>query len=70
MLLAPWFGRHAADGEPPYHQPCSARRGVIRHPQGRFEHFCAVCGAWGAFGFDVTSAAPGRWYCFEHRTSG
>jgi hypothetical protein len=69
-LLAPWFGQDPAEGEPPYDEPCPARRGVIRCPRGRFEHFCAVCGAWGAFGFGVTSATPGRWYCFQHRASG
>ena len=48
-------------------RPFSARRGVIRRPEGRFEHFCTVCGAWGAFGFGVTAERPGRWFCFDHR---
>jgi hypothetical protein len=65
--LAPLFGQGPAEGEPPYDEPCLARRGVIRRPRGRFEHFCAVCGAWGAYGFGVTAEEPGRWYCFPHR---
>jgi hypothetical protein len=66
-LIAPWFGRDPAADEPPYDHPCSARRGVIRRPRGRFEHFCAVCGAWGGFGYGVAGAQPGRWYCLAHR---
>ena len=68
-VIAPvqWFEAEPPAAEPPYDQPCPARRGVIRHPRGRFEHFCAVCGGWGAFGFGVTGDAPGRWYCFRHR---
>jgi len=66
-LLGPCFGEAPAEREPPYDEPCPARRGVIRHPQGRFEHFCAVCGAWGAWGFDVATGKPGRWFCFRHR---
>ena len=69
-LLAPWFGQDPAQGEPPYDEPCPARRGVIRRPRGRFEHFCAVCGAWGAYGFEVAAKEPGRWYCFRHRATG
>jgi hypothetical protein len=69
-LFAPWFGQAPAEGEPPYDEPCPARRGVVRRPRGRFEHFCAVCGAWGAYGFEVTAKEPGRWYCFRHRASG
>ena len=55
------------ESEPFYHEPCPTRRGLIRRSEGRFEHFCAVCGSWGSFGFDVTSAAPGRRFCFQHR---
>jgi hypothetical protein len=66
-LLAPRFGQDSAEGEPAYDQPSPARRGVVRHLEGRFEHFCAVCGAWGAFGFGGTAVMPGRWYCFQHR---
>jgi hypothetical protein len=71
-VIAParWFGEaHPAD-EPPYHECCPDRRGVIRRPDGRFEHFCAVCGAWGSFGFGVTAEQPGRWFCFDHRGHG
>jgi hypothetical protein len=68
-VLSPpqWFAADSASDEPPYDEPCIARRGLVRRPEGRFEHFCAACGAWGAFGFGVTSDALGRWYCFQHR---
>jgi hypothetical protein len=71
-VIAPaqWFEKEAVGDEPPYDQPCLARRGVIRYSEGRFEHFCTVCGAWGAFGFEVTAEEPGRWYCFRHRAGG
>ena len=29
--------------------------------------FCAVCGAWGAFGFDDLPDRPARYACFTHR---
>jgi hypothetical protein len=63
-MLAMRFGRDPTEGEPAYDQPCPTRRGVIRYPEGRFEHFCAVCGTWG---FDVATGKAGRWYCFRHR---
>jgi hypothetical protein len=68
-VLSPpqWFAAASTSDEPPYDKPCIARRGLIRRPEGRFEHFCTVCGAWGAFGFGVTSHAPGRWFCSRHR---
>jgi hypothetical protein len=68
-VIAPlhWFAADPAKGEPPYDEPCPARRGVIRRPHGRFEHFCAVCGAWGGFGYGITGEQLGRWYCFTHR---
>jgi hypothetical protein len=69
-LIAPrqWLaGAAAAADELPYDEPCSARIGVIRYPEGRFEHFCTVCGAWGSFGYGATGEQPGRWYCFAHR---
>jgi hypothetical protein len=66
MVLAPV---QLFECEPPYNEPCPALRGVVRRPRGRFEHFCAVCGAWGAFGFGVAGDAPGRWYCLKHRPS-
>jgi hypothetical protein len=33
-----------------------------------FEHYCEVCGEWGAFGYGVSlrHGRIGRWYCFEH----
>lgn len=64
-----WFADGVLRGdEPPPDEPSPARRGmVIRFPTGRFEHFCAVCGRWGAFGYGATGKEPGRWYCFAHR---
>jgi hypothetical protein len=71
-VIAPvqWFGGDSAADEPPYDQPCLARRGVIRYPKGRFEHFCAVCGAWGSFGYGVAAGLPDHWYCFAHPPGG
>jgi len=59
-MIAPvqWLAGGATADEPPYDEPC---------PQGRFEHFCAVCGAWGSFGYGITGEQLGRWYCFTHR---
>jgi len=65
MAPVQWFGADMTADEPPYDRPCLARRGVIRGPGSRFEHFCAVCGAWGAFGLGVTAEEPGRWYCLD-----
>ena len=48
-------------------------RGFPRsRPDGLLLHFCAKCGAWGAFGYAVNLRAgrPGRWYCAEHRPQG
>jgi hypothetical protein len=68
---APWFEHRApVPGEPPYDQPCPARRGRDEREGTTFLHFCVICGAWGAFGYDVFGDRPGRWYCFEHRPSG
>jgi hypothetical protein len=68
-VIAPaqWFEDPAA--EPPYREPCAARRGLIRRRDRQLEHFCAVCGAWGAFGYDsdLLAGHPGRWFCFQHR---
>jgi len=63
-VIAPaqWFA-----AEPHYGEPCAARRGLLRYRDGHLEHFCAVCGAWGAWGYGVTVERPGRWFCFEHR---
>lgn len=74
QLISPasWFERRAppVPGEPPYDQPCPARRGRVARKDAAFLHFCVTCGAWGAFGYDVFGDRPGRWYCFEHRPSG
>jgi hypothetical protein len=74
QLIAPasWFARYASQHqeEPPYDQPCPDRRGRVKREGAAFLHFCVICGAWGAFGYDVFGDRPGRWYCFEHRPSG
>lgn len=70
-LIAPvsWYGRLAPPGsrEPPFDQPCVSRRGRVERQSEAFLHFCVTCGAWGAFGYGVTSGRPGRWYCGQHR---
>jgi hypothetical protein len=72
-LLAPllWYERVAkpVEGEPGLDLPCAARRGRVQELDGLFLHFCVECGAYGAFGYDVSLRAGrlGRWYCAEHR---
>jgi hypothetical protein len=72
-LLAPalWFERAtpAAQGEPDYEQPCAARCGRVEQRDGVLLHFCAECGAWGAYGYGVKlrGGQLGRWYCAAHR---
>lgn len=68
----PWFKRviPLAEGEPSLEMPCASRRGRVQDLEGAIVlHFCAECGAWGAFGYGVNLSAgrPGRWYCAEHR---
>jgi hypothetical protein len=74
QLISPasWFEHCAptAPREPPYDQPCSARRGLVERRGVALLHFCVTCGAWGAFGYDVFGDRPGRWYCLKHRPSG
>ena len=66
------------ENRPPYqtlsatlaNQPDPRRVGVVRsEPGAPFEHYCAVCGAWGAFGFggDHTPEKPGVWFGRDHR---
>jgi hypothetical protein len=73
QLISPvsWMERYGppALGEPPYDQPCLARRGQVKREGAAFLHFCVNCGAWGAFGYDVFGDRRGRWYCSEHRPS-
>jgi len=75
-LVAPpqWFERVAsqADEEPDFRAPCLARRGRTEERAGVLLHFCAECGAWGAYGYGVSLRANrhGRWYCSEHRPGG
>jgi hypothetical protein len=66
---APWFERYASrrEEEPPYDQPCPDRRGRDEREGVAHLHFCAVCGAWGAWGYGVGVKEPGRWFCFQHR---
>jgi hypothetical protein len=69
---SPWFTRviPPAQGEPGLEMPCASRRGHVQELlDGLFLHFCAECGAWGAFGYGVNMRAGqlGRWYCAAHR---
>ena len=50
----------------PDDEPDPRRIGLIRHDP--FEHFCAICGRWGAWGVgaDIRSGDIGTWYCREH----
>jgi hypothetical protein len=52
-----------------YKTPCSERRGRVENADGAFLHFCAECGAWGAYGYGVDPRAGhlGVWFCAEHR---
>ncbi|WP_338662652.1 hypothetical protein VQH23_21185 [Pararoseomonas sp. SCSIO 73927] len=52
----------------PLDRPDPARVGVTRMTPC-FEHFCAVCGRDGGFGFgcDFMRVEPGLWACSEHR---
>ena len=57
----------------PEYQPDPSRVGVVRIEPGLpFEHFCDVCGAWGAFGFgsDHAKEKLSTWFCGEHRKEG
>jgi hypothetical protein len=61
MVVAPAQWHASAD------TPSADRRGLTRREGGRFDHYCLVCGAWGAFGYGVTARNPGQWYCQTHR---
>jgi hypothetical protein len=61
------------DGELGLEQPSAARRGrVEKLSNDLYLHFCAECGAWGAFGYGVNIRLGrlGRWYCAAHRPQG
>ena len=61
------------DGELGLEQPSAARRGrVEKLSNDLYLHFCAKCGAWGAFGYGVNFRVGrlGRWYCAAHRPQG
>ncbi|MFC0407602.1 hypothetical protein [Roseomonas elaeocarpi] len=66
-----------APPRPPYKHPGRLPREqriglTITEPGQPFEHFCAICGEDGGWGFGV----PGkpelghRWYCYAHRDQG
>jgi hypothetical protein len=71
LPLTPGFARvvEQADGEAGLEQPCAARRGRVQALDSGFLHFCAECGRFAAFGYEVHLRAErlGRWYCGEHR---
>jgi hypothetical protein len=71
LAPSPRFGRviPQVEGEPTLELPCAARKGRIQELEGAFLHFCAKCGAYGAFGYGVNlrSGRLGRWYCGAHR---
>jgi hypothetical protein len=72
-LLAPLFTpAPLAESESSFYEPCVARRGRVEARDGLFLHFCAECGAWGAYGYGVNLRADqlGRWYCAAHRPQG
>jgi hypothetical protein len=71
----PWFERAILriDGEPGLELPCAARRGRLQELDGAVVlHFCAECGAWATYGYDVNLRAGrlGSWYCPAHRSRG
>jgi len=69
-LIAPLFERiPPGEGEPSFEMACAARRGLVEERGGIFVHFCAECGAWGAFGYGVGLRVGrlGAWDCAEHR---
>jgi hypothetical protein len=48
------------------------RRGRVGYDkEGRFLHYCVVCGEWGAFGYGVflRRGQPGKWFCGNHKPS-
>jgi DNA N-6-adenine-methyltransferase (Dam) len=48
------------------------RRGLVGFDaQGRFLHYCDVCGEWGAFGYGAfpSKGRLGKWFCGAHRPS-
>lgn len=54
-------------------EPDPSRVGLVLWEEGQpFVHYCAVCGAWGSFGFDVDlrNDRLGRWYCMAHKPEG
>jgi hypothetical protein len=74
LAPSPWF-EHVippVEGEPGIELPCAARRGRVQELERVFLHFCAECGAYGAFGYGVNLRAGqlGRWYCAAHRSIG
>jgi hypothetical protein len=75
LAPAPWFNRviPQAESEPGLSIPYTSRRGRVQKLEEAIVlHFCAECGAWGAFGYGVNWRAgrQGRWYCAAHRPQG
>jgi hypothetical protein len=58
--------------EPTLAEPWPERRGRIERRGGALLHFCAVCGAWGTYGFGVSlrTSNSGKWFCAAHRDGG
>ena len=44
-----------------------APAGLVRRNGAIFEHYCTVCGAWGAWGYGPPAAATETWFCGTHR---
>ena len=65
--VRPALQASAAASSTPYSQPDLQRVGEVQ--MDPFVHFCAVCGAHGAFGFgcDFAGGTPGLWACLAHR---
>lgn len=74
--------RHEPRGEPqadreaflvrtPDGSPDPSRIGLVRTDRGCFEHYCNVCGAWGAFGYrEHWKSESAQWFCAQHRAGG
>jgi hypothetical protein len=45
------------------------RRGFVGYVDGKFVHYCPVCGQWGAHGYNYfpRQSRLGVWFCGTHR---
>ena len=53
----------------PASQPDPARAGrIVATPGLPFEHYCGVCGPWGALclAYDPATGSDGTWFCEAH----